>query len=377
MRALMIAGVVGGLLAAAAAPALAHQTSVKYVTLAVGADDPARIDVTVKVAPTDVTEPLQLAADTQPTAAAAAASPAVAPYVARWLTIATCTPTAPTSAVDTDARFVVVHWTAACAAAPVALDLDFSNFFAVDRKHIAIVRVTRGPDRADPIDLIVRAADSPAHVRLDERAGFVQWIRAGIAHIWAGVDHIAFVLALLLVVMLVRTTAPQPPGWALRTPLASLRRTAGVITAFTIAHSISLALASLGILTLAARPVEAMIAASIVYTAAEDIYRPDARTRFALTFGFGLVHGLGFANVLGEMLPPSDVALPLLGFNVGVEIGQLAIVGAALPILYLVSWALGAARYRRIALPILASAILALGLTFLVERVFGLHLTGM
>ena len=374
MRALLVFCLV----AATARTADAHQTSVKYVTLAV---DGARVDVTVEVAPTDVTEPLALAADSAPTAAQAVASPAVAPYVARWLAITAdhgdraCTPTAPpASRLGRDARFVAVTWSVACPA-PVAADLalDFTGFFAIDRKHVALVRVT-APDR-DPVDLIVRAPDNPVRVHLGERGSFLQWVRAGIAHIWAGVDHIAFVLALLLVVMLAR--AREPAGWELRAPVASLRRTAGVITAFTIAHSISLALASLGIVTLPARLVESAIAASIVYTAAEDIWRPDARTRFALTFGFGLVHGLGFANVLGEMLPPSDVALPLFGFNVGVEIGQFAIVAVALPVLYGTAWLLGAQRYRRLALPILATAILALGLVFLVERVAGLRITGM
>jgi hypothetical protein len=369
-----LVAVVAGL-AVVARPASAHQTSVKYVTLEVIGN---RITVAFKVAPGDVTEPLGLPGDARPSARDAAASPAVAPFVAAWLAIASrdrvCASGAPaTASVDRDDRFVVVIWSVTCAPPIDAVTLDFARFFAVDRSHVAIVRLSA--PNSDAVDAIVRASDSVLALHLDDRGSFVAWIATGVAHIWQGADHVAFVLALLLVVMLAR--AREPLRWSLRPPLAALRRTAAVITAFTIAHSISLAVAALGILTLPGRLVECSIAATIVYTAAEDIARPDTRTRLALAFGFGLVHGLGFASVLAELLPPSAVALPLFGFNLGVEIGQLAIVIATLPVLYSVAWLVGPPAYRRIALPILASAILVLGLAFLVERVAGIRITGM
>ncbi|HET9622382.1 MAG TPA: HupE/UreJ family protein, partial [Kofleriaceae bacterium] len=162
--------------------------------------------------------------------------------------------------------------------------------------------------------------------------------------------------------------------WATRPPLATLRRTATIITAFTVAHSLSLIAASLGWLALPGRFVESMIAFSILYTAIENIARPDVRWRFALTFGFGLVHGLGFASVLQEMLPPDHVIAPLLGFNLGVELGQLVIVVIALPLAWLAARELGAGRYRRRVLPALSIAIAAIALKWLIERVFGLTL---
>jgi hypothetical protein len=181
---------------------------------------------------------------------------------------------------------------------------------------------------------------------------------------------VSFVLALLLVVMLVR----QGDTWTTRPPVATLRRTATIVTAFTIAHSLSLIAASLGWVRLPGRLVESLIAVSILYTAIENLVRPDVRWRFALTFGFGLVHGLGFASVLQVMLPPDHILGPLLGFNLGVEIGQLVIVAIALPIAWLAARELGAVRYRHSVMPVVSIAIAAFAIKWLIERVFVLTL---
>jgi hypothetical protein len=120
-----------------------------------------------------------------------------------------------------------------------------------------------------------------------------------------------------------------------------------------------------------------MIALSIAYTAAENIVRPDVRWRFVLTFGFGLVHGLGFASTLAALLPPRDVVVPLLCFNVGVELGQLTIVLIALPIFYMLARELGAERYRRGVMPAISAVIFAAGAIWIVERVLGVTILGM
>src|SRR5690606_10457470 len=114
--------------------------------------------------------------------------------------------------------------------------------------------------------------------------------------------------------------------------------------------------------------VETLIALSIAYTAAEDVVRPDVRWRYGLTFAFGLVHGLGFAATLAELLPPRDVIIPLLCFNIGVELGQLSIVLVALPVFYGLARIAGGERYRRTVLPCLAGVMFLLGLTMCVER---------
>lgn len=356
-------------LVAVAAPARAHQTSVKYVDVTV---EGRRATVALTVAPGDVTEPLGLAPDARPTVAEAAV-PAVAAYVAGWLAIAPdpgapCPAGPPAAAAGGDARFVVIRWQVACAADLARIALDFRAFFAVDARHEAIVTV-HGPD-APGEAVVVRAADPVLRVQAGEALGLGGWIVAGIDHIWEGRDHVSFVLALLLVVMLVRSG----DGWGVRPPVATLRRTATIVTAFTVAHSLSLIAASLGWVRLPGRLVESLIAVSILYTAIENIVHPDVRWRFALTFGFGLVHGLGFASVLAVLLPPDHVIAPLLGFNLGVEIGQLVIVAIALPLAWLAARELGADRYRRGAMPALSVALAALAIKWLVERAFAISL---
>ncbi len=140
----------------------------------------------------------------------------------------------------------------------------------------------------------------------------------GVDHILNGVDHLLFVLALLMVVV----------GW---------RKLLGTITAFTVAHSITLALAALGFVDVPGPPVEAIIALSIVFVAAEIVRgrmgNPGltARLPWIVAFTFGLLHGFGFAGALSEIgLPQSAIPLALFSFNVGVEVGQLIFVAAVL-----------------------------------------------
>jgi hypothetical protein len=352
----------------AALPAEAHQTSVKYVDVTI---DGERATIEMTVAPGDVTEPLGLAADAQP-AVAEALTPGVAAYVARWIEVtdaggAPCTRSAAQARADGDRRFVVVAWQASCGDL-ARIALDFGAFFAVDPRHEAIVRVREPGATGDAA--VVRASDPILRIRAGEPTGLGGWIASGVEHIWDGRDHVSFVLALLLVMVLIR----DRQSWAARPPLATLRHAAAIITAFTIAHSLSLIAASLGWISLPGRLVEAVIAFSILYTAVENILRPDVRWRFALTFGFGLVHGLGFASVLAELLPPGDVLGPLLGFNLGVELGQLAIVVVALPLFWLLARVQGAERYRRHTMPALSIVIGAVAIKWLVERVFDLTL---
>jgi hypothetical protein len=375
-------------LAALATRAEAHQTSVKYVDVTV---DGNRATIRLTVAPGDVTEPLGLPPDARPTVAEAT-TPGVAAYVARWLALgpddrSPCPAAAPRAHPDADARFVVVEWQVTCAGDLARLALDFRAFFAVDQRHEAIVTVHEPNATGDAA--VVRAPAPILRVHAGEQIGLAAWIAAGVEHIWDGRDHVCFVLALLLVVMLVRdghrrsptAGAGDPDGvaggaeqWTTRGPLATLRRTATIITAFTVAHSLSLIAASLGWISLPSRLVEALIAFSILYTALENIARPDVRWRFALTFGFGLVHGLGFASVLQVLLPPDHVIAPLLGFNLGVELGQLVIVAIALPLVWLLARELGAGRYRRRVLPVLSTAIALVAIKWLIERVFAVGL---
>jgi len=350
------------------ATARAHQSSIKYVELAIDGD---RADVAFKVAPGDVVEPMGLAADARPTAERAAAAATVPAYVQRWLAIRTgelaCTAGPARARADEDG-FVIVAWSVTCPRAIDRVTLDLGGFFALDRRMEAIVRLARaGSDEVTPV--VVRAGDSPITLRTGE-ASLFGWLRAGLHHVFGGADHVSFVLALLLVVMLERDAA----SWRVKAIAPSLRSTAGVITAFTLAHSLTLFLAALGWIALPMRLVGSLVAATIVYTAAEDILRPPTGTqwrwRFGLAFGFGLAHGLAFAGTLAVELPPDQVLAPLVCFDVGVLLAQLAIIAIALPGLYAIARTLGADRYRRVAMPAFSSVIFLVGTIWLVQRAF-------
>lgn len=165
----------------------------------------------------------------------------------------------------------------------------------------------------------------------------------GIEHILAGWDHLLFVIALVLLVR---------RGWAV----------AGAVTAFTVAHSLTLAGVTLGLVGLPGRPVEAVIALSIVFLAVELLRRKDSPARrwpWAVAFAFGLVHGFGFAGALAEIgLPEGEVPAALLAFNLGVEAGQLAVVAAILALL-----AVGRRASPRSVDPAVRAAAYAIGIT--------------
>lgn len=178
-----------------------------------------------------------------------------------------------------------------------------------------------------------------------------QYLQLGVKHIFLGYDHIAFLLALLFV----------------RRLLDLLK----IITAFTAAHTLTLALSVLQIVRVPPSLVEVGIAVTIMYVAAENLLTSEPARRWLLTFGFGLVHGFGFANVLRELgLPSSGLARSLLSFNMGVEVGQLAIVLALWPLLWWVS-ARGSARNLRCGCSVV---IFLLGATWFAERTFHLKL---
>ena len=356
------------IVAIVAARAEAHQSSIKYVDVTI---DGATATIRFTVAPSDVTEPMGRAADERPTVAEVLAVRTVQSYVAAWLAVPECVAGATGAHPDGDGNFVVVEWPVRCASTIEGLRLDFTRFFAVDQRHEAILTVHAPGESGKPE--IVREASPIVVVHAGESPSMLAWIRYGMDHIYSGPDHISFVLALLLVIVLVRTG----DGWTTRSPQAALRSTATVITAFTIAHSLSLIASSLGWVGLPSQLVESLIAVSIIYTAVEDIVRPDVRWRFVLTFGFGLVHGLGFASRLKELLPETHIIAPLLGFNLGVELGQLTIVLVALPLFWLASRELGAARYRRVVMPALALVISLFGAIWLIERVFAVRIIGM
>jgi HupE / UreJ protein len=173
------------------------------------------------------------------------------------------------------------------------------------------------------------------------------FVRLGVEHILTGWDHLLFLLVLLL----------RGGGWL------SLVK---IITAFTVAHSVTLALAVLEVVAMPDRLVEAVIALSIAAVAAENLFlRPVVSRRWLVSFAFGLVHGFGFSSVLRDIgLPAQGLVLSLLGFNVGVELGQALVVALALPALALLRSTRWEVRVTRSA----SLATLLVGAVLFVER---------
>ena len=164
---------------------------------------------------------------------------------------------------------------------------------------------------------------------------FVDYLEEGVLHIWAGFDHILFLLSLLLPAVLV-PSAISGEAWAAAPGFrAALWDVLKVVTAFTVAHSITLSLATLGVVSLPSRLVESAIAASVVLAAVNNIRPVVHGGRWIIAFCFGLIHGFGFASVLSDLgLPQGSLLLALIAFNLGVELGQLAIVAVFLPLAY-------------------------------------------
>lgn len=150
-------------------------------------------------------------------------------------------------------------------------------------------------------------------------SSFADFLVLGVKHIWTGYDHLLFLFGLLIVT---------------RNFSSSIK----IITCFTLAHSITLAVATLSLVQISSRYVEPLIAASIVYVGIENLLRgDDPKGRWLLTFAFGLIHGFGFASVLRELgvgANGSSIAVPLVSFNLGVELGQLVVAGLALPVIW-------------------------------------------
>ena len=194
-------------------------------------------------------------------------------------------------------------------------------------------------------------------------ASFLRFLREGIWHVLIGYDHILFLLLLVLPAVLRGSRAGWEPIASRREAVADLLR---IITAFTLAHSVTLGLAASGVLVLPVRPVEAAIAASIVAAGLLNLFPSAARHRLWLALGFGLVHGFGFANALKSIAADGVRLVPLLGgFNLGVEIAQLAIVAIALPVLWLAS---RGARYPRQVMPALSLVAAVIGAFWLGGR---------
>ncbi|MGH8482259.1 MAG: HupE/UreJ family protein [Nevskiaceae bacterium] len=219
----------------------------------------------------------------------------------------------------------------ACAAAPATLTVQYRLLFEIDPTHRGILALTTPDASHSAVFAPGRDTASLPLGNADALRQFLDYLREGAHHIWIGLDHILFLVALLLPSVLARQDGIWHGAERLRGVLWDVVR---VVTAFTAAHSVTLSLAALGLVRLPAALVESVIALSVVLAALNNLYAL-VRARWVLAFAFGLMHGFGFASVLGELgLPPGARVIALLGFNLGVELGQLAIVAVAVPVAF-------------------------------------------
>ena len=269
----------------------------------------------------------------------------------------------------TDGAYAVLKLAGNCPASAGDVAVNYRLLFDLDALH-------RGLLRLDLDGLTHSAVMGPATAQQSFKAGevsllaqFGQFFVQGVWHIWIGFDHILFLLALLLPVVLVR----EGGRWrGVNRFGEALHEVLWVVTSFTVAHSITLSLAALGWISLPSRLVESAIAVSVVLAAANNLKPMISHRRWLVAFVFGLIHGFGFASVLADLgLPQDTLVLSLIGFNVGVEAGQLVIVAAFLPLAFALRHT---AFYRRGIFMGGSGLTMAVALVWLAERVFDLKL---
>lgn len=232
---------------------------------------------------------------------------------------------------------------------------DLNVFSSLDRitqdDHRHVLQIGEG----NQVRYTVLSSDYP-EVEIDYTMGIPVWVTLyefavlGIEHIFTGYDHLAFLVALLLAT-------------------STLKSLVKIVTAFTVGHSVTLALATLGVVAVPSRLIESLIALSIAYVAIENFLGRQMVHRWLVTFLFGLIHGFGFSNVLREFgLTSGRLAVSLFSFNAGVELGQIAFVAVVFPLL----WFLGRFEWKEHVVSGASILVMCLGFYWLVQRaVFG------
>jgi hypothetical protein len=236
-----------------------------------------------------------------------------------------------------DGTYLSVEWAVRCPGVnpiePAELSLQYSLMFEQDNLHRALVKI----DLPDLQSSAILSPDRPEFT-LSKASGsrlqvLARYVVEGVWHIWIGVDHILFLLSLLILAFLIPNRQKVMQWPAVENVKTAVRDILTVVTAFTLAHSITLGLTIFKVLEPSPDLIEPAIALSVVAAALNNLLGWAALRRWQLAFAFGLIHGFGFANVLLDLGLPSDqLAVALAGFNLGVELGQIAIVLVFLPL---------------------------------------------
>ena len=262
----------------------------------------------------------------------------------------------------TDGAYSVMRFGVTCEKPVAQLTIDYQLFADLDPQHKGLLRLTHDGETSTAIFDPQHARQTLSLTAPDRWRQFATYIKEGVWHIWIGYDHILFLLSLLLPAVLLAAPSDNLRG--------SFIDVLKVVTAFTLAHSLTLTLASLSLVSLPSRFVESAIAASVILAAANNIYPLFRGRRPVAAFVFGLIHGFGFASVLIDLgLPKTALLASLFGFNLGVEIGQLCIVALFLPLAFTLR---NTVFYRRV-LTGGSAAIALVALVWFVERAFDIQ----
>ena len=273
-----------------------------------------------------------------------AAWPAIEQYALAGLTIAGCPLRAVERALErrNDGAYAVLMLSSACAL-PAVPAISYTLLREVDPTHRGIVKLQRPGQPVvlmllDPTQAAAAsgalAASGAGAAAAPPAPSASAWgfLRDGIHHIVTGYDHVLFLLCLLLPSVMRRT----PQGWhPVERFSQAVLPVVGIVSAFTVAHSITLALAAMKVISLSPAFIEPAIAVTIILAALDNVWPIFPVRRVVVTFFFGLIHGFGFANVLSELnLPTSQFVWALLEFNIGLELGQLMIVSGVTALLF-------------------------------------------
>ena len=257
-----------------------------------------------------------------------------------------------------DGAYAVLRMTTPCV---MPLTLRYELLFDTDPQHRGILTIA-GQNASRLFSPEQRTHQLDA-TDVHPATGFASYFREGVRHIVTGYDHVLFLLTLLIPAVLIRRQQTWQPVNNFYTAFVA---TASVITAFTLAHSLTLGLATLNILTPPIAWVEAAIALSVILAALNNLWPVVTKRRWLMAFVFGLIHGFGFATVLNDANIENGGLLWALGaFNLGVEAGQLAIVALLMPLAYA---ARHAQSYRQRFLPLASCLAALMGAAWLMQR---------
>ncbi len=264
-----------------------------------------------------------------------------------------------------DGAYAVINFNLECSVPVDQIAVTYQLLFNLDPTHRGLVQISKG----DSTEFVVFSPENQQAVinltTSNPWQTISQFLAEGVWHIWVGYDHILFLLCLLLPSVVRKT----PIGWVQNDRFSStLWQVGKIVTAFTIAHSITLILGVLELVSLPTRLVESAIAFSVILVAVNNVYPLFSERAWFVAFGFGLIHGFGFASVLSGLgLTTGNLGIALLSFNLGVELGQLAIVSVFLPVAYYLRnyWF-----YQRVVLNAGSHAIMLLAMGWFLQRAF-------